>query len=996
MPVNSDRIIDKCVANLRRYRGLMVLSRESLGNGSEIALRFVGFDPTKERPVLQSIVQKVPEGACRIASFDNQDGYTDIIIAGAQLNWRSAAQLYRGSKEPYGVVHNENAYADCRQLAVAQTASSLSAWALNDNGLLSYQEVVLPEDGSVPTVVTPVIPLLKQQTDRFAVLQHSTLGKKVFVINDSNHMKMLEQDHQSLLWEDPVDIMLPNSDALMEFKSHTIDIEVTDSLTGSNLPNHNLQVSCPSIMELIVNGKSVRTGPEGVKLTTDTAGALTIIIKSEDLTVPPITLMDASGATKALESGPLTIDPASKLWNKVIGLQTMNDLRSMKLPDGGTFLKPGLSETDLQKSFDALKQLSQLRMDVAPDPTVASTSLIANAAASPASFSDRLWGIWYYIRDKVTEGLEWGLKKLQGVWHFVVDIAGKAWNFVLDTAKQIAAAAQKIFEVIGDGLNKVKKFFELIFDWQDILDTKNILVNLTTQGLLWGVDAIGELENEATDFFDDLRKKARALKHQKLPSDMAQVKAGNDPGERDRAKAQRKSSQQKNDALKSPASQYGTYHLNHSGALNNGANDGSNPVQRLLMRITNISSRMEKLLDRCKINIKDLLKSRDITIEDVLQKVGIDLLEDTIGLIQSLVVAALGSFADLILALADGLNKPIQIPVLSPLYRRLTRGADFTILDALCLILAIPATFMFKTIAGKRPNEIEGVGDLLKLNVMKPELDARMGRVRTEDLISQPGGNVTMAAFASNGAPTAPAKPPASSAPSSDRPKKQLSDKQKEAIRFNQTRFAQSSSTVAILIKIAIPAASSLFFTFYSWPKQLIPEEPYNPMKAMLSAGSKLVLWLGSFVGVAKYTSDDIKNARWDISHRWADPEFAHRFRIWLVGGIPIIGALGGKYLGYIFSLFSSVIQSGMLLWLQIESWTKRAGYSVYLAIEEWAKAVGKMSSAISGLTMGGAGYGAGIALFFTQTGCIMQLIRVGLEADGRRETLQTGMDVVD
>jgi hypothetical protein len=54
------------------------------------------------------------------------------------------------------------------------------------------------------------------------------------------------------------------------------------------------------------------------------------------------------------------------------------------------------------------------------------------------------------------------------------------------------------------------------------------------------------------------------------------------------------------------------------------------------------------------------------------------------------------------------------------------------------------------------------------------------------------------------------------------------------------------------------------------------------------------------------------------------------------------------------------------------------------------------MSSAISGLTMGGAGYGAGIALFFTQTGCIMQLIRVGLEADGKRETLQTGMDVVD
>ena len=77
-------------------------------------------------------------------------------------------------------------------------------------------------------------------------------------------------------------------------------------------------------------------------------------------------------------------------------------------------------------------------------------------------------------------------------------------------------------------------------------------------------------------------------------------------------------------------------------------------------------------------------------------------------------------------------------------------------------------------------------------------------------------------------------------------------------------------------------------------------------------------------------------------------------------------------------------------------SWTEKAGYSVYLAVEEWAKAVGKLSSAISGLTQGGAGYGAGIALFFTQTGCIMQLVRVGLEATGKRETLQTGMDLVD
>lgn len=108
-----------------------------------------------------------------------------------------------------------------------------------------------------------------------------------------------------------------------------------------------------------------------------------------------------------------------------------------------------------------------------------------------------------------------------------------------------------------------------------------------------------------------------------------------------------------------------------------------------------------------------------------------------------------------------------------------------------------------------------------------------------------------------------------------------------------------------------------------------------------------------------------------------------------LAGGLPVIGALGGKDIGYVFSLFPSVVKCGLLLWVQIGSWVKRAGYSVYLAVKEWAKVVGTLSSAISGLTQGAAGYAAGVALFFTQTGCVMPIVRVGLEATGHREVLR-------
>lgn len=62
-------------------------------------MRFVGLDLEEATPVLQSIEQLVPEDATKLATFENPDVVTDLLIAGEQLSWLSADDCIEGRKK---------------------------------------------------------------------------------------------------------------------------------------------------------------------------------------------------------------------------------------------------------------------------------------------------------------------------------------------------------------------------------------------------------------------------------------------------------------------------------------------------------------------------------------------------------------------------------------------------------------------------------------------------------------------------------------------------------------------------------------------------------------------------------------------------------------------------------------------------------------------------------------------------------------------------------
>lgn len=168
LPTNTDQIISKCVGNLSMFRGMYVLYKESTG---KVSMRFVGLDPEESFPVLQSIAQIVPEGATQIASFDNADGLSDLLIAGKQLSWLSAHDGIRGLIKST-TIDESNAYASCTQLQVSNATNGvMTVRSLVPSATPTSQDFVIPSNGA-PTKSSEAmsIPGQDKTSDSFAVV----------------------------------------------------------------------------------------------------------------------------------------------------------------------------------------------------------------------------------------------------------------------------------------------------------------------------------------------------------------------------------------------------------------------------------------------------------------------------------------------------------------------------------------------------------------------------------------------------------------------------------------------------------------------------------------------------------------------------------------------------------------------------------------------------------------------------------------------------------
>ena len=1044
MPCNPEEVISKCIAivgnpnpNFKTiYRGLFVLYKQA-STTVPLQLRFVGLDFSFANPTPRSFEVPVPAGARFVASYDNPEGFTDLLVCADTLLWRSAVDCFTESQNPYQrplIYHSpegETSYelmstSDPKQVSVAQAGNKISIWTLDQSALLSYQEFQIfakpPLKGgnrqSPPQELSPRIPLLEQSSnsDRFACMQDSRLGQKLFVVNDNGmRMSMLQQSIETRIWQSPVDVMIPNSDEIVEFLSHTVSIQIQSE---SKVPIHDqkLLLCCSTSAELLVNGASVRGSPAGTIVKTDEQGSLTVIIPADGIAAPVLNFRDVPGNSHPLGGRIFNVDPMQKLWDEMAQVKGVEDLRNLKLPDGTPFVKPEMNDSDLQKAVKSIQDLYKARQDLASE---GSQTLAATTASA-----DGLWGAWLWIKTKLADAYDWAVEKIGAAYKFVLKIAGKVWEFILETFPQVGSVLQSILETISKGWEALKGMLEDVFAWEDILSVKNALVNITTAGLIMGSDVFANLEKKADECFDDLRTKVRNLKRRSLPKDLTSIQFSKDPpmpaGMDDKKVA---------DILKSPQAQYGAYHLRHSASSQSDSKTvgfqsrAEGPFDRLYNRLSGIWDSVTALAIRFGANVLDLFSNKEFNLDVLIAKVGLEFVEDALGVMQKVIAALLGSLGDLVLALADAMNANISIPVIGPLYSTLTKGSRFSALDIVCLLLAIPSTIAYKAIIGPLPKDTEGYQQLVKADAMKGALDLRMGRIKAGEVPSKPPYNLASSptmnshqvtrtsnpfnasrSYDQASVPIALSRSPAlqmSVINSHHAPAEKtetndigLSRAAVDQAVMQKTRgwFAETATAASRILQILLPFASEIYTIGYTLPKASISggiqgvdaeNLARRSRKPTLKLLMKLVFWVGHGAVICYPKFKDLnKDLETLASAAFQDNVFGWKFVLWAIPGIfPIGGHLFNEYYGQCAEAAASITQVIGLIAMHVDVYAVvKEHYPWYRCPEEYVNALAKMATVGVVLTRGIEPYTLGFAYTLTIVGKNWTIHRLGLE----------------
>ena len=101
--------------------------------------------------------------------------------------------------------------------------------------------------------------------------------------------------------------------------------------------------------------------------------------------------------------------------------------------------------------------------------------------------------------------------------------------------------------------------------------------------------------------------------------------------------------------------------------------------------------------------VVELYQKGQLTLSNLVKLLLTDTAATVLATIRDVCVGACNVISDLVGIAEDVLTRVINIPLLSGLYRLITEGSDPTVLDALALLLAIPATIFYKLLRGSAP-----------------------------------------------------------------------------------------------------------------------------------------------------------------------------------------------------------------------------------------------------------------------------------------------------
>jgi len=277
------------------------------------------------------------------------------------------------------------------------------------------------------------------------------------------------------------------------------------------------------------------------------------------------------------------------------------------------------------------------------------------------------------------------------VLHFVITWAGTVYSFVCDTVAAIGKALSWVFAKIKVGVEKMIDYAGFIFKWNDILQFSDSIVTYFNVSLQYGQDQIDALDDKAKSFIENLRE---TLHNRVQPNTVSANTTTEDTS----------ATSDTNGVKHGVGYNWPGYQLNHGGFQKDSQMSISTITSDEQDTITNIWTDFNNELEVIKDLVNDIgntlcsLFNSNTDSSELFNQFTDDMIDALCDSFENILDIFLKSIVLLLQKVSDLANYAIEIPVFTALWKDISEGRDFTLLNAIALIVAIPATVLYKLV----------------------------------------------------------------------------------------------------------------------------------------------------------------------------------------------------------------------------------------------------------------------------------------------------------
>ncbi|MEZ5583307.1 MAG: hypothetical protein R3F37_11640 [Candidatus Competibacteraceae bacterium] len=640
--------------------------------------------------------------------------------------------------------------ADARtELQVLADSQALSVWFLNQ-GVLSYIQGAI---GETPNWTTPMP--LKKDVGQIAALRNTVRNtNELFDVDASEQLTYFYQDPVSTLWKQQL-IALADVGEAIPFQCYTTVIHFTDQ--DGIAWSQDVSLSATGWIYVTVNGQAhILDEGSSIKVTPDASGSITVISKTSTTSTPVLTfgstgfeeLFDVNpqwvvndnlknyktgqsvsgGKTQTGEpimgsNSKISADQFSSAVNHFTAASDAASSTSVTVRKPGTQPSNKVDPAKLQAAALAQPALSAFavtdltsgtpRMLVGSDAMalVPSPKTAIHPAGSVGGDIEAFFGdVWSAIYHGLTEVDAWVLNVTEEGLQFVVHLAEGVAAFVLDTIEKVYEALAWVLQKIEVALEKLIQWLGQLLGWNDIIKTHKVIANGVNQLFDWAGTELSTLQTQIDKTFDTA---ATTLTGRALPPDIA-TQSPHSASSSYQSK-QSKDVQKKSDYPKSPAGSFSSYHIKHSGPSESEVSVEAAFSKALADFLATAEIAGSDIYGTVKNVLQDIMRGLSdgsMTLEQIFQKIVDDIVNGVLQTTRDVINGVIQMVGDLADAIKAVLNKSIDIPFITALYKLITGDNELTLLNLFSFILAIPATVMLKIAgAGAIFDDLMGLDD---------------------------------------------------------------------------------------------------------------------------------------------------------------------------------------------------------------------------------------------------------------------------------------------